>query len=435
MIDINLLRTEPEQIRKGILAKNADAGLADKFLELDQRWRQVVTTLDSLRANQNRLSRERKIEEAKQNKEEIKKQELELAGLETERTEVLRLIPNPPLAEVPPGKSEADNVTLREVGDKPQSPAPFRDYLELAEPLGLIDTARAAKVSGSRFGYILGALVKLEFAMFHFGLKTLTDKKIIHRLIRENHLKLPDNPFTPVLPPVLVSRQSMQAMGYMERGGDEIYHLPADDMFLVGTSEQSLAPMHMDETLPGKELPKRYVGYSTCFRREAGSYGKDTRGIIRVHQFNKMEMLVLCTPETSRAEHRLILAIEEYLMQELKLPYRVLNICSADLGDPAAAKFDLEAWLPGQNGGQGEYRETHSASNCTDYQARRLNIRYQPIGDKKNPSPKPEFVHILNGTVFSERPLIAIIENYQTPEGKVRVPDVLQKYVGEKVIG
>jgi seryl-tRNA synthetase len=429
MLDIDILRNEPDRVRQALTDKNGDPALMDKFAKLDSEWRAATTAVEEKRAEQKKLSAARDIEGAKKLKEEIKKLENKIRVTEEERLAVWKKIPNLPSADTPVGRDESGNVTLREAGEKPSFDFQPKDYLALAERLGMIDMERAAKVSGSRFGYILGDLVKMEFGLVQLALQELTDRTVIKKIISDQGLELQDTPFTPVLPPVLVSRRSMEAMGYLERGEDEIYHLPKDDMFLVGTSEQSLGPFHMDEILAVENLPLRYMGFSTCFRREAGSHGKDTKGILRVHQFNKLEMFSFTTPEASGAEHKLLLAIEEYLMQKLELPYRVLNICSGDLGDPAAAKFDVEAWLPGQNEGKGEHRETHSTSNCTDYQARRLNVRYRDPA-----SGKPAFVHTLNGTVFSERPLIAIMENYQTKEGAVRVPKILQSYVGKDII-
>jgi seryl-tRNA synthetase len=231
--------------------------------------------------------------------------------------------------------------------------------------------------------------------------------------------------FIPIIPPVMIKPEMMKAMGYVERGGDEIYYFDKDDLYLTGTSEQSIGPMHADEVFEEKDLPKKYIAFSTCFRREAGSYGKDTRGILRVHQFDKVEMFVFSTPENSQKERESILSIEEKLMKELKIPYRVIDICTGDLGDPAAAKYDIEAWMPGQN----EYRETHSCSNCTDFQARRLNIKYKDrvVGLR--------LVHTLNGTAFAiGRILIAIIENYQQKDGSIKMPKVLRKYTGLKCI-
>ncbi len=428
MIDVQLLRKEPDKIKQGIAAKNADPGLVDKFLALDEEWRKATAEADALRAEQKKLSDARDIEAAKKKKEEIKAAETRAAKAEEERLAAWRLIPNPPLPEVPVGKSDADNKVAREVGEKPQLAAP-KDYLALVESDGLIDMERAAKVSGSRFGYLLGDLVQLEFALVQLALKTVTDRNVLADIVKKNNLNVSDAPFTPVIPPVLISKESMAAMGYLDRGAEEIYHLPADDMYLVGTSEQSIGPMHKDEVFEAKDLPKRYLGFSTCFRREAGSYGKDTKGILRVHQFDKAEMFSFVLPESSRDEHKLLLGIEEHLMQALKLPYHVLDICSADLGDPAAAKWDIETWMPGQNGGRGEYRETHSTSNCTDYQARRLNIKYRTKDGLA-------YAHTLNGTAFAiGRTLIGILENYQTADGKIRVPEALQAYVGKDIIG
>ncbi len=407
MLDITLIRNNPEQIKKGLAAKNADPVLVDNFLKLDEKWRSLVKQADDLRAEQKKLGEERKIEEAKKLKEELKKLEADVSDLDKMRQEALHQMPNPPLDSVPIGKDESENKVIREWGEKPGLENP-KDYLELAQNLGIIDVERAAKVSGSRFGYLKGSAALLEFALVQLAMETARE-----------------HGFTPVIPPVLVNEKSMWSMGYLERGKDEIYYLPADDLYLVGTSEQSIGPMHMDEILKEEELPKRYIAFSPCFRREAGSYGKDTKGILRVHQFDKVEMFSFTKPEDSIKEHQLLLSIEESLMQKLKIPYRVLNICSGDLGDPAAAKYDIEAWMPGQNSGKGEYRETHSTSNTTDFQARRLGVKY------RNAEGEAELVHMLNGTAFAiGRMLIAIIENYQTEEGTVKVPEVLRPYLG-----
>lgn len=431
MLDVNLIRKDPEGIKKGVAAKNIDPKLVDVFLDLDAKWRPLVQKLDELRARLNSLSKERKIDEAKLVKQELKELEKTLPELEAQRTAILKKLPNPPLADVPVGKDETANVVLREVGKKPKFDFPAKDYIELGQKLDLIDTERAAKVSGSRFGYLKHEGPLLEFALIQLVLQFLTDEKNIKKIIKEQKLSVSPKAFIPVIPPVLIKPESMAAMGYVERGGEEIYFIEKDQLYLVGTSEQSIGPMHMGETFAKDSLPHRHVGFSTCFRREAGSYGKDTRGILRVHQFDKLEMFVTCDPETSVEEHGLLLAIEEKLMQALELPYRVLNICSGDLGDPAAAKYDIEVWLPGQMGGQGQYRETHSTSNTTDYQARRLNVKFQT----SNIEHRTGYVHMLNGTAFAiGRILIAIIENYQTKTGAVRVPKVLQKYVGKKEI-
>jgi len=232
--------------------------------------------------------------------------------------------------------------------------------------------------------------------------------------------------FIPLIPPVMIRPEMMKGMGYVERGGEEIYRVEKDNLYLVGTAEQIIGPMHANEVFEERDLPLRYVGFSSCFRREAGTYGKDTRGIFRVHQFDKVEMFIFCKPEDSKKEHQLLLKIEKDLMQKLKIPYRVVQMCSGDLGDPAAAKYDIEAWFPGQ----GKYRETHSTSNCTDFQARRLNIRYRD--SKTN---KLQFVHTVNGTAIAiGRAILSILENYQQKDGSVKVPKILQKYLGFKLI-
>ncbi len=426
MLDVNLIRKNSEEIKKGVATKNVDSKVVDDFLAIDTQWRELTVKSEEKKALLNKLSKERNIEEAKKVKLDFKKLEDELKSIEDERLKKLRLIPNLPLPDVPIAKDESGNVVLREVGTKRDfSKEEFtpKNYLALTEELGIIDTKRAAKVSGTRFGYFLGAAAQLEFALIQFVINTVTNQKIIKELIDKNNLTLSATPFIPVIPPVLVGRTAMAAMGYMDRGIEEIYHLPEDDLFLVGTSEQSIGPMHMDEVFDAEDLPRRYLGFSTCFRREAGSHGKDTKGILRVHQFDKLEMFSFVKPEDSAAEHKLLLAIEEYLMQQLELPYHVLHICSADLGDPAAAKYDIEAWMPGQNESRGQYRETHSTSNTTDYQARRLNVRFRQKDNSLG------FVHTLNGTAFAiGRALIAIFENYQQKDGSIATPKALQQY-------
>ena len=416
MLDINLIRTNPEKVKKGVRAKNIEPKLVDDFLSLDDLWRKTVKETDDLKAEQKKLSNERKIDEAKKIKIKIQDKETDLKSIEKKREEILYLFPNLPLEEVPAGKNEKENVVLREVGKKPKFSAKGgfqpKNYLEIAEKLDLIDIERAAKVSGSRFGYLKNQAALLEFALIKLAFDKLISKK-----------------FIPIIPPVMVKNEMMKGMGYVdsEKDAEERYFLEKDGLYLVGTSEQSIGPMHSDEIFNEKELPKRYLAFSPCFRREAGSYGKDTKGILRVHQFDKLEMFSFCQPEKSKEEHKLFVETEEELMKELKIPYRVVRLCTGDLSQPSASTVDIEAWLPGQNNGQGEYRETHSSSNTTDFQARRLNIRY---GNQKS-----EYVHTVNGTAFAiGRMLIAIIENYQQKDGSILMPEVLQKYLGFKEI-
>lgn len=419
MLDIKFIRENPEIVKQGCEKKQVKVGI-DKLLEVDKRRREILQALEDMRAQKNKASKE--IAQTKEEKEKkkiiLKMRELDrnsdrltkiLKEIEEEFNELMFQIPNLPQEDVPVGKDERDNVVLREVGEKPKFDFKPRDYLEIAEELDLIDIKRAAKISGTRFGFLKREAVLLEFALINFAFDTL---------LKEG--------FIPVIPPVMMKAEMMRGMGYIEQTDrEEAYYLPQDNLFLAGTSEQPIGTMYADEVLEEKELPKRYVGFSSCFRREAGSWGKEGWGIFRVHQFDKVEMFSFSRPEDSKKEHLFLLGMEEKLMQALKIPYRVVQICTGDLGRPAANKYDIEAWFPSQN----QYRETHSTSNCTDFQARRLNIRYRDKSGKLN------FVHTLNGTAFAiGRILIAIIENYQQKDGRILVPEVLQKYTGLKEI-
>jgi len=405
MLDIKFIRQNSDKVKDGAAKKQVKVDI-DLFGELDKKKREVLQKIEELRAEQKKLGKDNIIT-AQKIKSEIKKLEPELDKIEKELDSLLRQIPNLPLDDVPVGKDEKDNVVLKEWGKKPKFGFKPKDYLEIAETADLIDVKRAAKVSGTRFGYIKGELALLEFALINLAMDVLTKKG-----------------FVAIVPPVMIKDKMMEAMGYVDTEADraEKYFLDKDGLYLVGTSEQVIGPLHADEILDAKELPKRYVGFSTCFRREAGAYGKDTKGILRVHQFDKVEMFSFCRPQDSFKEHKLMLEMEENLMQSLNIPYRVVQLCSADLSRPSAATYDIEAWMPGQNC----YRETHSTSNCTDFQARRLNIRFR--GEKGL-----EFCHTLNGTAFAiGRMLIAIIENHQEKNGSIKVPKVLQKYLGGK---
>jgi len=409
MLDIKFIRQNPEKVKKGCRKKQVKVDIT-RVLTIDQEKRKYQKTLEELRAKQRRLSFETPLPLKKLTgiKKEIKKIEPRVKEKEQELKNLLLQIPNLPFDNVPEGKDEKENVVIKEWGVKPKFDFKPKDYLELAEKLDLIDVKRAAKISGTRFGILKKEAVFLKFALRNFASEIL---------IKEG--------FIPIDPPVMIRPEIMQAMGYVERGRDEIYYLKDDNLCLIGTAEQALGPIHADEILEEKQLPKRYIAFTPCFRREAGSYGKDTKGIFRVHQFDKIEMFSFSHPQKSQKEHQFLLSCEEKLMQALKIPYRMVQICTGDLGDPAAAKYDIEAWLPGQ----GCYRETHSTSNCTDFQARRLNIRY------KEKSGKLSFVYTLNGTAFAiGRILIAIFENYQQKDGSIKIPEVLQKYLGRKKV-
>lgn len=418
MIDLKHLRENPHFFRDAARAKNVEIDV-ERILELDRRVRIFKTELEGIKAQKNEASKEITKATAEQRKLLIESMrhidrraetlEAEYTPLAEELQELLYKIPNPALADVKLGTSDAENEVIREVGERTVFNFKPKDHQELGEQLGIIDTERATKVSGARFAYLTGDGALLELALVQYAMT-----------IASRH------GFIPATVPHLVSARVMRAMGYLEHGGhDEIYYLPKDNLYLIGTAEQSLGAMHLDETLDEKQLPLRYIGYSPCYRREAGGYGKDTRGIIRVHQFDKVEMFSFTTPEQSEAEHELLLAIEEELMQGLGLPYRVIKQVTGDLGLPAARKFDIETWLPSQE----TYRETHSTSTCTDFQSRRLNTRY------KNSAGETQFVHTLNGTAFAiGRTLVAILENYQNEDGSVNVPPVLEAYLGGKTI-
>ncbi len=410
MIDINLLRQNPKHIKKSAKAKGVNINIA-QILKLDKKRRDLIKIIDTQRQKRKKKDLSSKdIEILRKEKVVLKKNEDKLKKIEADLFKLMLEIPNPAKPDVKIGKDEKENQVIKTVAKKTKFNFKFKDYLTIAENLDLIDTKRAAKVSGTRFGYLKNEAVLLEFALVCYAFETLKKQG-----------------FVPVIPPVMISERAMSAMGYIEHGGEEeTYHFKPDKLYFVGTSEQSIGPMHADEILSEKELPKRYVAFSTCFRREAGSYGKDTRGIFRVHQFDKVEMFSLTKPENSDKEHEYLLSLEEKLMAGLELPYQVVKMCTGDLGAPAARKYDIEAWIPSQ----ARYRETHSTSTCTDFQARRLNIRYKDLKTGKN-----EFVHTLNGTAFAiGRIIIAILENYQQKDESVTIPKVLQKYIGIKII-
>jgi seryl-tRNA synthetase len=415
MLDIKFIRENSDKVKEACRNKGIKVDV-DFLLKIDKERRENLRKIEEIRAKKNEAGKEIIASKDKGEKEKIisemrkfdkKEDELKknLKELDGRFQKLMYQIPNPPFDDVPVGEDDEDNVVMRHVGEKPKFDFRPKDYLEIAEKLDIIDVKRAAKVSGSRFAYLKNEAVLIEFALINFVLDSLTKEG-----------------FSPVIPPVMLKSKMAKGTGYFEATDiGEAYYLPKDDLFLVGTSEQSLLTMRAGEIFEEKDLPKRYLGFSTCFRREAGSYGKDTKGILRVHQFDKLEMFSFCQPEKSNEEHQFLLSLEENLMKKLKIPYQVIKICTGDLGLPAAKKYDIESWVQSEN----RYRETHSCSNCTDFQARRLNIRYRSKKGKIN------FVHTLNGTAIAiGRILIAIIENYQQEDGTVKVPKVLQKYLG-----
>ncbi len=411
MIDPVLLRENPDVVRRSQEARGDSVEVVDEALQADVERRAAITAFEELRAEQNAFGKQ-VAQAPKEQKKELVAQAQELAGrvkeaqraageAETRFDEVLRRIGNPIVEGVPSG-GEDDYVVLKTVGEIPAFDFEARDHLELGELLGAIDMPRGAKVAGARFSYLRGIGARLEIALMNMAL----DKALA-------------NGFIPMITPTLVKPEIMQGTGFLGAHADEVYHLPADDLYLTGTSEVALAGYHADEIIDVTE-PIRYAGWSTCYRREAGSAGKDTRGIIRVHQFTKLEMFVYTLPENAEAEHARLLGWQEEMMQELGLSYRVIDTAAGDLGSSAARKFDVEAWFPTQ----GRYRELTSTSNCTTFQARRLEVRHRGENGKTAP------VATLNGTLATTRWLVAILETHQQEDGSVRVPEALRPYLG-----
>jgi seryl-tRNA synthetase len=413
VLDLKRIRDDPGPAREA-LARRGAAEQLDELLRLDQRRRELLPVVEGRRARRNEASQEiaaakregrdaePRIAEMRELSAEIERVEGELGEIERMRDELAALLPNLPDPEVPEGETDADAVVLREVGERPSFDFDVRDHLELGLDHGTIEVEKAAEASGSRFAYLLGDLVLVELALVRFVIGLLAEEG-----------------FVPVSPPVLVREAPLFGTGFFPGEREMIYEIPRDELFLVGTSEVSLAALHAGEILAADRLPLRYAGLSTCFRREAGAGGKDTRGLFRVHQFDKVEMYSFVEPWESAAEHERLLALQERILGELEIPYRVVDIPLGDLGASAARKFDCEAWIPSQ----GRYRELTSASNTTDFQARRLDARYRPVeGGPLEP------VHTLNGTAVAVgRALIALMENRQDAEGRVSIPAPLQE--------
>jgi seryl-tRNA synthetase len=410
VIDLRAARREPDRFRAALARRGAGAGF-DSLLDADRQWRELIERVESLRARQKRSSKDvptpEEIERLKQLKTELSVAEKDLAAAARRKDELLARIPNLPHPTAADGMAEEDAEVVRTWGQVPTFGFEPRDPLQLASPTGWIDMARGARVAGSRFAYRFGDVALTEMALYRFVLDRLMGKG-----------------FMPLLPPVLANERAMYGTGFLPTEESNLYRLEKDDLYLTGTSEVTLAGIHMEERLEEDQLPARYTAFTTNFRREAGAAGKDTRGMFRVHQFDKVEMFVYCLPEQSEDFHEQLLAHEEEIVQELGLPYRVMNISVGDLGASAAKKYDIEAWFPTQQ----RYREITSCSNTTDYQARRLNVRFHRDG-------KSEFVHTLNGTGATARALLSIMENFQDEGGTVAVPGVLHSYGAPKTIG
>ncbi|MBU3690512.1 MAG: serine--tRNA ligase [Solirubrobacterales bacterium] len=419
MLDLKLIRSDPDAVRAGLERRGA-AGDLDRVIDLDARRREILPELEAARGERKEASEkigeakregreaEAEMEEVRLLKGKMEGLEAELESVESELDGLVAALPNLPEPEAPDGEDDSDAVVLREVGEKPEFEFEPRDHVELAE--GRIELEQAAKASGARFAYLMGDLVLVELALVRWVLGLLAEEG-----------------YEPVIPPVLVREEALFGTGFLPGDRDQIYEVEKDELFLAGTAEVPLASLLADQILEADQLPARFAGFSPCFRREAGAAGRDTHGIFRVHQFDKVEMFSFVAPDESRDEHLRILGIEERILGELDLPYRVVDIPVGDLGAPAARKFDCEAWIPSQ----GRYRELTSCSNTTDFQARRLACRFRP-----EPDGKPEIVHTLNGTAIAVgRTIIALLENGQQADGSVTLPAVLQEFGAPERIG
>ncbi len=426
MLDIQFIRDNTDIVKEKSKQKGYDADI-DALLRADSERSELIQKIEDLRGERNALNTQAKgqkpsdeaIEKGKQLRLAIEKLEEKLAPVDEKFFRHLRAVPNMPAEDVPVGNSEDQNTVIKTVGQKPKFDFMAKNHWEIGEQHDLIDKKRATKIAGARFAYLKGDLVRLQLALMQFGIETLSNEAVIKKIIKGNNLKLSSKPFVPVLPPAVAKTEVFEATGRLNRE-EQTYKLADDDLWLNASAEHTLAPMYYDEILDEKDLPIRYVGFTTAFRREAGSYGKDTEGILRLHQFDKLEMESFGTPESSLDEHLFMVAVQEYLMTKLGLPYQVILKCTADIGGPNARGVDINTWMPGQDA----YRETHTADYMSDYQARGMKTRVRRADGKV------EFVHNNDATAFAMgRTMIAIMENYQTKEGGFRIPEALKPYL------
>lgn len=430
MLDIQFIRDNADLVQEKANQKQSKVSVSN-LLKLDTERRELTGKIEALRAERNLLADGLKggnptaeqIESGRRVKQQVIDAEALLEPITASFLQMIKTVPNMPTDDVPIGASEDENVVIKQWGNKPQFDFEVKNHAQIAETKGWLDKERGAKIAGSRFVYLKGDIVLLEFALWQFAFSVLTDESTLKKIIAENKLTVSSKPFIPVLPPAVAKKAVFEATGRLNKE-EQTYKLEDEDLWLNASAEHTMAPMYLGEILPEDLFPVRYVGYTTAFRREAGTYGKDMEGIIRLHQFNKLEMESFNLPEQSLQEHFLLIAIQEYLMQQLELPYRVLLKCTADIGNPNARGVDIEVWLPGQ----GKYRETHTADYITDYQARRMETKV------RRQDGTVQLVHTNDATAFSQRPLAGIIENYQNKDGSVTVPAVLQPYLGGRTI-
>jgi seryl-tRNA synthetase len=418
MLDIKFIRENPDIVKQAVINKKAKADI-DRLLAVDEKRRKLIADIEGLNQERGIAARSKDIERGRMIKDNLSSFEKEFKEVEAEYIELMYAVPNIPSDDTPVGKNEDENKVIRQVGEAPQFDFQPKEHWQLGEELGVIDTETASAVSGSRFVYLKGGLALMEFALVQFVMQTLTSRETLQSIIEKAGLSLPSTPFIPIVPPVMIRPEVFARMGRLEPR-EERYHIPSDDLYLIGSAEHTLGPIHMDKTLAEAELPIRYIGFSTAFRREAGSYGKDMKGILRLHQFDKLEMESFSVPEFSLEEQDFFVAVQEHIVSSLGLPYQVVITCTGDMGDPDARHIDIETWMPGQQ----RYRETHSSDLMTDYQSRRLNIKV------KRESGKNEMVHMNDATAAAiGRTLIAIMENYQHADGSIRVPEVLKPFM------
>ncbi len=428
MLDIQFIRNNPELVQEKSNQKNKKINISD-FLEIDKKRKILMQELEDLRSRRNLLTSKVKgkptveeIDKGVELKKQISGLELKLEPMDKSFMAILKSIPNISTDDVPIGTTEEDNQITKYVGEKSEFDFKPKTHWEIAESRGLMDRNRAAKISGSRFTYLIGGLVEMQFALINFVFKILGDENFLEEIIKKNKLNLLAKPFVPILPPMMMKTEPYEATGRL-KAEETTYKLADDDLWLIASAEHSLCSMYSNEIIPEQSLPIRYIGYSTAFRREAGTYGKDTNGLIRMHHFDKLEMEIFSTPETSLDEHFLAIAIQEEITRLLGLPYRVVLKCTADIGDPNARGVDIETWMPGQD----RYVETHSADYMTDYQTRSLKTRLKRIESNI------ELVHTNDATAVAlSRTLAAIIENYQTKDGHIIVPEILRPYMNDR---
>jgi len=430
MLDIKFIEENTDLVKKAIEEKNSDVDL-DKLLELNETRKGFQFQVENLRAKKNELSQsvsdgkpdEALIEEGKKIKKELSEWEGKFKKIEEEFSDILFKVPNVTDPAMPSGKDEEDNVEIKKWGEKPEFDFEIKSHMDLGVSLDLIDVKKAAEVSGSRFFYLKNDAVLLQFAIIQFVFDVLKDEDILKKIKKENNLNISSKPFSPMLPPVMIRNEVQQSIHRVF--GDQTYTLKDEDLNLVASAEHTMAPYYMNETVNHSDLPLRYIGYSTAFRREAGTYGKDMGGILRTHQFDKLEMESFTDVETGTDEQKFIVGIQEYLVQQLGIPYRLVHVCTGDTGNPDYNQFDIECWIPSQD----KYRETHTSDYMTDYQTRGVKSFYKDKDGKK------KLLHTNDATAFAiGRILIAILENFQQVDGSVKIPEPLQKYMNKDII-